>query len=155
MRGYLWTKCATRQVIEGTTMDVGVFSSKAHITAPASTGNSPQEAIVTSWTVLSRINKWNSLMAQWIRSLVRKDSTCLRATKPMHHNSWAWEPELQSPMLQLLKPTCSRAHEPQLLSPCTANAEAHVPRACAPQYENPLWWEAHAPQQKVAPSRHN
>ena len=68
-------------------MDVGVFSSKAHITAPASTGNSPQEAIVTSWTVLSRINKRTSLMAQWIRSLVRKDSTCLRATKPMHHNS--------------------------------------------------------------------
>ena len=28
---------------------------------------------------------------------------------------------------------CSRAHEPQILSPCAATTEAQLPRACAPQ----------------------
>ena len=32
---------------------------------------------------------------------------------------------------------CSRAQEPQKLSPCTATAEACAPRACAPQQEKP------------------
>ena len=43
---------------------------------------------------------------------------------------------------------------PQLLSPCAAAAEAHMPRARAPQ-EKPPQWEAHAPQQRVAPACHN
>ena len=32
----------------------------------------------------------------------------------------------------------SRAHEPQLLSPCAATREAHMPRACALHQEKPL-----------------
>ena len=28
----------------------------------------------------------------WILSLVWGDSTCLRATKPLHHNYWSWHP---------------------------------------------------------------
>ena len=40
----------------------------------------------------------------------------------------------------------SRVCKPQLLSPCATTAEAHVPRARAPQQEKPPQWEAHAQQ---------
>ena len=46
----------------------------------------------------------------WVQSLAHEDSTCCGATK---------------------------AHEPQLQSPCVTTPEAHVPRACAPQQEKP------------------
>ena len=49
----------------------------------------------------------------------------------------------------------SRAHKPQLLSPCTTTTEAHEPRAHAPQQEKPPQWEAHTPQRRVDPTRHN
>ena len=68
-----------------------------------------------------------------VRSLVPEDPTCHGAAKPVRHNY--------------------RAHVPQLLSPCTTTTAAHVPRARAPQQEKPLRWEAHAPQQKVAPAQ--
>ena len=55
-----------------------------------------------------------------VPSLIRDDPTCLRATK-------AIAPQLLS--------LCSRAREPQLLK------SAH-PRACVPQQEKPLQWEA-------------
>ena len=42
-----------------------------------------------------------------------------RATKPVHHNY------------------CSRALEPQLLSPRATTTEAHAPRDGAPQHEKP------------------
>ena len=75
-----------------------------------------------------------------VRSLVQEDPTCCRATKPMHHNYWgcALEPASHNcwaHALQLLKPTPSKAHVPQLLSPHAATTEAHVPRVCAPQQE--------------------
>ena len=70
-----------------------------------------------------------------VRSLVREDPTCCGATK----------------LLSLL----SRTREPQLLSPRATTTEAHAPRPHALQQEKPLQWEAHAPQQKVAPVRHN
>ena len=50
---------------------------------------------------------------------------------------------------------CSRAREPQLLSPHAATTEAHVPRAHAPQQEKPPQWEACALQQRVAPAHRN
>ena len=64
-------------------------------------------------------------MVQWLRlcmsmqgtrvsSLVQEDPTCHAATKPVSSNYWALK-------LQLLKPTCPRAH--------------------ALQYENPPKWE--------------
>ena len=44
---------------------------------------------------------------------------------------------------QLLRPVRSRACMPQLLSLRAAPTETcHVPRACAPQREKPLQWEA-------------
>ena len=52
---------------------------------------------------------------------------------------------------QLLMPASSRAWEPQLLSPCAATTEAHVPKARAPQQENSMQWEAHGLQQKSSP----
>ena len=47
------------------------------------------------------------------------------------------------------------SREPQLLSPRATATEARAPRACAPQQEKPLQLEARAPQQRVAPARHN
>ena len=41
-----------------------------------------------------------------------------------------WSNEARVPQLLSL---CSRAHEPQLLSPHATTTEAHVPRACALQ----------------------
>ena len=49
----------------------------------------------------------------------------------------------------------SRAHEPQLLSLRATTTEARAPRALAPQQEKPSQGEARAPQQRVAPDRHN
>ena len=112
-----------------------------------------------------------SLVAQWLRiclpmqgtqvqSLVQEDPTCYGATKPVCHNYWAWALESVShnywaDVLQLLKPTCSRAHMLQLLSPHAATTEACTPRACAPQQEKPPQWEARIPQQRVTPTRRN
>ena len=81
----------------------------------------------------------------WVQSLFRKIP---RDSKQLAHvpqllnlcsgaqdcNYWAYTP-------QLLKPSRSRAHEPQLLSLCAATAEAHLPKACAPQQEKPPQWE--------------
>ena len=72
--------------------------------------------------------------------LVQEDPTCCGATKP------------RVPQLLSLR---SRACEPQLLSPCATTTEARVPRASAPQQEKPPQREAHAPQRRVAPARHN
>ena len=52
---------------------------------------------------------------------------------------------------QLLMPASSRAWEPQLLSPCAATTEAHVPKARAAQQEKSMQWEAHGLQQKSSP----
>ena len=62
-----------------------------------------------------------------VRALVREDPTCRVASKPVSHNYWA--------------------RVPQLLT-------LHS-RARAPQQEKPPQWEAHAPQQRVAPARRN
>ena len=83
-----------------------------------------------------------SLVGQWLRirlpmqgtrvwALVREDPTCRRATGPVSHNYWAWEP--------------------QLLSLCATTTETHAPRDCALQQEKPLQWEACTPQRRVAP----
>ena len=74
-----------------------------------------------------------SLVVQWlriclpmqgtrVRSLVRQDPTCHGATKPMHHNCWAWalEPASHSywdRMPQPLKPMC--------LEPVLRNKRSH------------------------------
>ena len=49
-----------------------------------------------------------SLVAQWlkihlpmqgtrVRALFQEDATCRGATKPVHHNYWAWVPQLLKP----------------------------------------------------------
>ena len=105
-----------------------------------------------------------SLVVQWLRiclpmpgtwfwALVREDLTCCGATKPVRHNYWAcalepashnyWSPHALEPtshsyracMLQILKPTCPRAH--------------------APQQEKPPQWEACALQQRVVSACHS
>ena len=58
-----------------------------------------------------------------VRSLVWEDSTCCRATKPVHRNYWA----------------CA-------LEPGSPDYGAQVPRARAPQQEKPLQGEACGPQ---------
>ena len=44
---------------------------------------------------------------------------------------------------------------PALQGPRDTTTEARAPRACAPRQEKPLQREAHAPQRRVAPARHN
>ena len=80
--------------------------------------------------VLKNCTYGTSMVSQWTRSHlpvqgtlvqfpVQEDSTCIWATKPVHHNHWAWEPWLLKPcvleptrynywalLLQLLKNTC-------------------------------------------------
>ena len=66
-----------------------------------------------------------SLVAQWLRirlpmqgtrvwALVREDPTCHGATKPVHHNYWACEPQLLSP-----RATTTEACMPHYWSPHT------------------------------------
>ena len=71
-----------------------------------------------------------------VRALAQEDPTCRGATKPVHHNYWACAVEPVSHNYW--------ARVPQLLS-------LHS-RARAPQQEKPPQWEAHAPQQRVAPA---
>ena len=58
--------------------------------------------------ILKQPDFGTSLVAQWlrirlpmqgtrVRALVREDPTCRGATKPVHHNYWAYEPQLLSP----------------------------------------------------------
>ena len=94
-----------------------------------------------------------------IRTLVQEGASCRGATKPVRHNYWACALEPTSDnywahVPQLLS-LFSRAHERQLLSPRATTTEARAPRARAPQQEKSLQWEARAPQQRVAPTRHN
>ena len=82
-----------------------------------------------------------------VQSLVWEDPTFRGAAKHVRHNYWACA----------LEPVSHNywAHVLQLLSPRATTAEAHVPRARAPQQEKPPQWEAWAPQRRVAPARHN
>ena len=50
-----------------------------------------------------------------------------------------------------MKPACSRAHEPQLISNCAAANDAHTSRAFALQQEKPPQWEACAPELEGRP----
>ena len=63
--------------------------------------------------------------------------------------------EQLSPCTTTTEPAHPRARVSQLLSLRAATTEAHAPRARAPQQEKPPQWEARAPQQRVAPARHN
>ena len=99
----------------------------------------PKQRWRPSYLLLSQTLKWGtSLVAQWlrirlamqgtrVRALVREDSTCQAATKPVCHNYWA--------------------HMPQLLKPVHLEPVLHN--------EKPLQWEARAPQRRVAPTHCN
>ena len=65
----------------------------------------------------------------WVQSLILEDSTCIGATKPVHHNSWA----------------CG-------LEPWVTITEACAPRVHALQQEKPPQWAACAPQLESSPS---
>ena len=80
------------------------------------------------------------MQGTWVQALVQEDPTCGGATKPVSHNYWACALEPASHNYWSL---------------CDTTTEVHVPRASAPQQEKPLQWEARAPQQRVAPARHN
>ena len=38
-----------------------------------------------------------TIQGTWVQSLVQKDSTCCRITKPVHHNRGARAPQLEKP----------------------------------------------------------
>ena len=75
---------------------------------------------------------WTHLPMQGtrVRSLVWEDPTRRRATKPEHYSYWV--------------------HELQLLTPVRLE-----PFSRTPQQAEPPQWEAHAPQWRVAPTRHS
>ena len=70
--------------------------------------------------------------ANWaqVASLVWEDPTCWEATKPEHHNYWAW----------VLEPRSSNDWSPSALEPS------------APQQEKPPQWEACPPHPESSPS---
>ena len=72
-----------------------------------------------------------------VRALVQEDPTCCGATKPLCLNYWACALELANRNYW--------AHMPQLLKP--ARLEPVLSNK-----EKPLQWEAHTPQQRVAPA---
>ena len=74
-----------------------------------------------------------------VQALVWEDPTCRGATKPACHNYWACA----------LEPASHNywAHMSQLLKPARLEPMLHN--------EKPPQWEAHAPQQRVAPARRN
>ena len=72
-----------------------------------------------------------------VRCLDQEDPTCCGTTKP------------RSPKLLSL---CSRAQEPQLLSPCVLCNYQTLPRACAPQQEKLPLGEARTPQRSYPPT---
>ena len=76
-----------------------------------------------------------------VRAVIWEDPTCRGATKPVCHNYWACA--LESARRNYW------AHVPQVLSLQATTTEARAPGARAPQ------WEAHAPQQRVAPAHRN
>ena len=67
------------------------------------------------------------------QSLIQKNPTCLRATKPASHNYWVW------------------AQDPQALSPRPAAPGPVCPGARAPRQEKPLQWDARTPQLESGP----
>ena len=95
--------------------------------------NNHQIQNVENSTRLMTPSRGTSLVAQWlriclpmqgtrVRSLVREDTTCRRATKPMCHNYWACALEPMSHnywahVPQLLKPMC--------LEPVLHNKRSH------------------------------
>ena len=64
-------------------------------------------------------------------------------------------PQSNSARASQLLSLCSRAREPQLLSPRATTTEARTPRAFALQQEKPPQWEAHTWQRRVVPARRN
>ena len=58
---------------------------------------------------------------------------------------------LQMPRTEQLS-LCTTSTEPVLQNPWAATPEARVPRACAPNQEEPLQWETSAPQLKGGPT---
>ena len=104
------------------------------------------------WTSIHRVKShkfWPFQVVQWVRihlpmqgtrvcSLVKEDSTCLRATKSVCHNYWAWA----------LEPV---SHNCNL---CAATTDVCTLRACVPQDKTPQR-EAPAPPSRVAPTLHN
>ena len=100
-----------------------------------------------------------------VRALVREDPPCHEATKPVSYNYWAcalepashnyWACALEPASHNYWSPRTATTEALELQGLRAASTEARAPRARAPQQEKPPQWEAHAPQQRVAPARRN
>ena len=92
---------------------------------------------------------WHNIRTSLV--LIGKEVACQRR----RHGFDPWSRKIPHASEQLghaqLLSLCSRAGEPQLLSPCAATTEAQAPRAGAPQQEKPPQWEAHSPQPESSP----
>ena len=84
---------------------------------------------------ISPVRQWLriclSMQGTWVWSLVREDSTCCWATKPMCHNYWVHMPTAHAPQRE--KPPQWETHAPQLeRSPCLPQLE----KACTQQWKS-------------------
>ena len=93
----------------------------------------PAKCIKTGWSGASLVAQWLRIclpkQETRVQSLVRDDSICCGATKPVYHEHWICALEARN--CNLLKPMC--------------------PRACTLQQEKPPQWEAPALQLESSP----
>ena len=86
-------------------------------------------SLVVQWLQWLRIHL--PMQGTWVRALVQEDPTCHRATKPMHHNYWAWalEPASHNSWArapQLLKP--ARLEKSPQWEACTTKSRPRSPQ---------------------------
>ena len=94
------------------------------------------------WVAISKLRQ-DSLVVQWLRihlpvegtwvqSLVREDSTCCGATKPICHSYWAWalEPMSSSYWTPMPYNLCSTTKETMAATSLRTTAKS---RPCSPQ----------------------
>ena len=97
--------------------------------------------------LINKYGLWASLVAQLVKNLPANagetDSIPGRGRSHIPWSSWDREPHLLS--------LCSRAWEPQLLSPRATATEACTLQSLCLQQEKPLQWEARAVQLETSP----
>ena len=106
---------------------IGVVWNSCHLERQSGITNTTSGTSLVAQYVRLRL----PMQGTWVRSLVREDSTCCRAAKPVCHNCWVCALELGA--------TATRPE-------CCNFTESHVSRVCALQKEKPPQWEAFAPQ---------
>ena len=93
---------AWQLIISANIFQAPAFYQTKQISSVIPTKNSIREVFLTiPWGRASLVAQWLRihlpLQGTWVRTLVREDPTCSRATKPVRHNYWARVPQLLKP----------------------------------------------------------